>query len=135
MSGDLHFLGAVEAGRLIRTRKLSPVELVDAFLRRIDAVDGTVHSYVTVLAEPAIAAARAAEAEIMAGHWRGPLHGLPYGLKDNFFTKGIRTSAGSRLMQDHVPARDAAVRSRLADAGAILLGKFSTYEFGTGLSS
>jgi len=132
MSGELHFLGAAEAGRLIQARKLSPVELVDAFLRRIDAVDATVHSYVTVLADQAIAAARAAEAEIVSRGWRGPLHGLPYGLKDNFYTKGIRTTAGSRLMQDHVPTRDAAVHSRLAAGGAILLGKLSTYEFGTG---
>ena len=132
MSGELHFLGAAEAGRLIQARKLSPVELVDAFLRRIDAVDDTVHSYVTVLADQATAAARAAEAEIMSGGWRGPLHGLPYGLKDNFYTKGIRTTAGSRLTQDDVPSRDAAVHSRLAAGGAILLGKLSTYEFGTG---
>ena len=132
MSGELHFLGAAEAGRLIQARKLSPVELVDAFLRRIDAVDATVHSYITVLADQATAAARAAEAEIVSGGWRGPLHGLPYGLKDNFYTKGIRTTAGSRLTQDDVPSRDAAVHSRLAAGGAILLGKLSTYEFGTG---
>ena len=132
MSRELHFLGAAEAGRLIQARKLSPVELVDAFLRRIDAVDATVHSYITVLADQATAAARAAEAEIVSGGWRGPLHGLPYGLKDNFYTKGIRTTAGSRVTQDDVPSRDAAVHSRLAAGGAILLGKLSTYEFGTG---
>jgi len=129
---DLHFLGAAEAGRLIQTRRLSPVELIDAFLKRIEAVDETIHSYVKVLADQAISAARAAEAEIMSGGWRGPLHGLPYGLKDNFFTKGIRTTAGSRLMRDNVPSRDATVHSRLAGAGAILLGKLNTYEFGTG---
>ena len=129
---DLHFLGAAEAGRLMKARQLSPVELVGAFLRRIEAVDGAIHSYVTVLADQAIAAARVAESEIMAGGWRGPLHGLPYGLKDNFDTKGVRTAAGSRLMRDHVPAHDASVHTRLAAAGAILLGKLNTYEFGTG---
>src|SRR5678815_2259097 len=96
MSGELHFLGAAEAGRLIQARKLSPVELVDAFLRRIDAVDATVHSYITVLADQATAAARAAEAEIVSGGWRGPLHGLPYGLKDNFYTCLLYTSPSPR---------------------------------------
>src|ERR1700687_2721292 len=101
--GDLLFLGAAEAGRLIKARQLSPVELVGAFLRRIEAVDDAIHGYVTVIADQAIAAApspaaRVAEREIMAGSWRGPLHGLPYGLKDNFDTKSVRTAAGSRLM-------------------------------------
>lgn len=132
MTSDLHFLGAAQAARLIQSRQLSPVELVRAFLERIEAVDNTIHSYVTVLAEQAVAAARAAEAEIVSGKWRGALHGLPYGLKDNFYTRGIRTAAGSRLMLDHVPSHDATVHTKLSAAGAILLGKLNTYEFGTG---
>ena len=132
MTRALHFLTIAEAGRLIRARELSPVELVEAFLRRIDQVDAQIHSYITIVAEPARAAALQAEAEIMAGGWRGPLHGIPYGLKDNFFTRGIRTTAASRLMLDHVPEVDATVHARLRDAGAILLGKLNTYEYGTG---
>ncbi len=128
----LHFLTIGEASRLIRARKLSPVELVEAYLRRIDQVDTQIHSYITVVADMARAAALRAEAEIMAGDWRGLLHGIPYGLKDNFFTRGIRTTAASRLMLNHVPVIDATAHRRLRDAGAILLGKLNTYEYGTG---
>ncbi|MBL8702703.1 MAG: amidase [Alphaproteobacteria bacterium] len=128
----LHFLTVAEAGRLIRARRLSPVELVDAHLDRIARVDPRIHSYITVLADRARAAARDTEAAIMRGDWRGPLHGIPYGLKDNFYTRGIRTTAASRLMLDHVPDVDATAHARLRDAGAILLGKLNTYEYGTG---
>ncbi|WP_427184088.1 amidase [Bordetella bronchialis] len=132
MNAELHFLSVAEAARLLQARKLSPVELVDAFLARIDAVDDRLHSYLLVMAEQARAAARAAEQDIMAGRWRGPLHGIPYAVKDNYYTRGVRTCAASRLLLDHVPDHDAAAIERLRDAGAILLGKLNTWEYGTG---
>ena len=79
----LHFLNVAEASRLVATRALSPIELVEAFLARIEAVDGQIHSYITVLAERARAAARKADAEISSGCWKGPLHGIPFAVKDN----------------------------------------------------
>ncbi|ARP83625.1 hypothetical protein CAL12_24320 [Bordetella genomosp. 8] len=132
MSAELCFLSVGEASRLLQSRKLSPVELVDAFLARIDEVDDRVHSYLLVMADEARAAARAAEQDIMAGRWRGPLHGIPYAVKDNYYTRGVRTCAGSRLLLDHVPDYDAAAIERLGEAGAILLGKLNTWEYGTG---
>jgi len=125
-------LTVAEASRLIAAHKLSPVTLVDAFLDRIAAVDARVKSYLLVTAEEARAAAQVAEAEIAAGCWRGKLHGIPYAVKDNYFTAGIRTCVGSRLMLDHVPDRDATAIVRLRAAGAILLGKLNTWEYGTG---
>ncbi|WP_064504317.1 amidase [Methylobacterium platani] len=129
----LHHLSVAEAGRLIGARKLSPVELVAAMLDRIEAVDGRLNSYVLVLAERAMRAARAAEAEIMAGGWRGPLHGIPFGIKDNYHVAGLPTTGGSRLMQGGAPeAETATIVARLEQAGAILMGKLNTWEYGTG---
>jgi aspartyl-tRNA(Asn)/glutamyl-tRNA(Gln) amidotransferase subunit A len=124
-----------DAAAAIRSREVSPVELVDAYLDRIAEVDAGLDSYILVLPEAARAAARVAEAEIAAGHWRGPLHGLPYGVKDNYDTAGVRTCAGSRARLDHVPARDATAVARLRDAGAILLGKLNTWEYGTSMGA
>ena len=129
---ELHHLSVTEAGRLIASRRLSPVELVDAVLARIAAVDAKINSYITVVAEPARAAARAAEADIMAGRWRGPLHGIPFAVKDNYYTAGIRTTGASRLMLDHVPTETATCIERLQAGGAILMGKLNAWEYGTG---
>lgn len=128
----LHELTIAEAAPMIRSGALSPVDLTRAFLDRIEAVDRLVRSYITVCAEAALAAARRAEREIAAGRYRGPLHGIPYGLKDNFMARGIRATANSRLMLDQVPDDDATAHLRLQQAGAILLGKLHTYEYGTG---
>jgi Asp-tRNAAsn/Glu-tRNAGln amidotransferase A subunit and related amidases len=125
-------LTLAEASHAIAARRLSPVELVRSVLSRIEAVEPFVTSYITICGDAALDAARAAETAIMAGRLRGPLHGIPYGLKDNFFTAGIRTTACSRLMADHVPHSSATAHVRLQEAGAILLGKLSTYEYGTG---
>ena len=133
MTNDLAFLSVGDAGRLLMAHKISPVDLVEALLARIAAVDGAIMSYILVDADNARAKAKVAEAEIMAGRWRGPLHGIPYAVKDNYFTKGLRTSANSRVLLDHVPDFDAAAVERLTAAGAILLGKLNTWEFGTGL--
>lgn len=132
MSNDLCFLSVAEAGRRIATRRLSPVEHVHAIFDRIDAIDARVRAYITPLRDQAMAAARRAEAEIAAGLWRGPLHGVGFAVKDNYFTAGIRTTGGSRLMLDVVPDATAHIIARLEAAGAILLGKLNTWEYGTG---
>lgn len=128
----MEMLTLAEAARLIAARKLSPVELLDACLARIDAVDARLNSFVTLTRERAVAEARAAEAEIMRRGPRGPMHGIPYNLKDIFETKGIRTTAQSRLLAEHVPAEDCDAQTRLAAAGGVLLGKAATWEFAHG---
>jgi aspartyl-tRNA(Asn)/glutamyl-tRNA(Gln) amidotransferase subunit A len=126
------FLTIAEAGALIGKRELSPVELTESRLSRIDRLDGKLHSFIRVLREPALTAARAAEAEIMAGNRRGPLHGIPIGLKDIYETKGVPTSGHSKILIDNVPQQDATSVRRLTDAGAIVLGKLATHEFALG---
>ncbi|MBV8399655.1 MAG: Asp-tRNA(Asn)/Glu-tRNA(Gln) amidotransferase GatCAB subunit A, partial [Acetobacteraceae bacterium] len=123
MMTDLHFLTIAQASALIRARKLSPVDLTTACLARTRMLDHKLNSHLLVLDEQALADARRAEADIAAGNWNGPLHGIPIGLKDIFNTAGIRTTAHSALMQDHVPAEDAFTVSLLRTAGAIITGK------------
>ena len=129
---ELVFLSAAEQGRLMRDRKLSPVELVRAYLDRIGRYDGVLRAYITVLSEPALAQAKQAEREIGAGNYRGPLHGIPFGVKDQLCTKGIKTTLGSRILANYVPDHDATVIERLRTAGAILIGKENLHEFGKG---
>jgi Asp-tRNA(Asn)/Glu-tRNA(Gln) amidotransferase A subunit family amidase len=129
---DIALMSAAEQSRLIRERKLSPVELLQASLSRIERWNPVLHAYITVLADSALAKARAAESEIAAGRWRGPLHGLPFGVKDQLNTRGIRTTLGSGLLADNIPDHDAAVIERLEQAGAILIGKENLHEFGKG---
>jgi aspartyl-tRNA(Asn)/glutamyl-tRNA(Gln) amidotransferase subunit A len=121
-----------EAAVRVAASEVSPVDLTEACLARIEAVDGAIHSFIHVAAEQARAAAREAEAEIKAGRRRGPLHGIPYAVKDNYDAAGMPATAGSRVRLDNVPAQDAALVARLRQAGAILLGKLNTWEFGTG---
>ena len=128
----LHELTIAEAGRLIAARRLSPVELARAFLTRIEALDPRINAYLLVTAERALDQARRAEAEIMAGRHRGPLHGIPYALKDIYCTAGIRTTGHSRAAREFVPTEDAATVERLEAAGAVLLGKLATHEFAHG---
>ena len=132
---DLHYLTIAEASALIRARKLSPAELTQAYLDRMAALDGQLNAYLLPLAEQALATARAAEAEIAAGGWKGPLHGIPIGLKDIYNTAGIRTTGHSALFRNHVPAEDAVTVQLLKAAGAVVLGKFSTWEFAIGGAS
>jgi Asp-tRNA(Asn)/Glu-tRNA(Gln) amidotransferase A subunit family amidase len=126
------FLTIAEAARLIEHRELSPVELVDSRLGRIQRFDGKLNSFIRVLADEARTAARAAEAEIAAGKYRGPLHGIPIGLKDIYETAGIATTGHSKVMQDHVPNTDAFSVKRLREAGAVVMGKLATHEFALG---
>ena len=129
---DLPFLTIAEAARLIATRKLSPVELTEACLSRIAALDHLLDSFVTLTAERARAEAKAAEAAIMAGGPRSRMHGIPYCLKDIYDTAGIRTTAMSKLLADNVPTRDSRCQEKLAAAGGVLLGKNATWEFAHG---
>ncbi|MGH9688691.1 MAG: amidase [Candidatus Acidiferrales bacterium] len=132
---ELAFLSIDEAGRLLRRREISPVELVEALLARIERGNPSVNAFLTVLAEPARRQARAAERELRRGGARSPLHGIPIALKDNFYTRGIRTTAGSKILGEFVPKEDSEVAARLARAGAILLGKTNMHEFAYGITS
>ncbi len=129
---DLHFLSIADAASLIERRQLSPVELTRAFLDRIAAVDPQINAYLLVTAERALDQARAAEAEIMAGRYRGAMHGIPFALKDIYCTAGIRTTSHSRTRADYVPGFDATTVTKLYAAGAVLLGKLATHEFAHG---
>jgi aspartyl-tRNA(Asn)/glutamyl-tRNA(Gln) amidotransferase subunit A len=119
----------------IRRKEVSPVEVTRACLDRIDEHDRAINAFISVRRKPALAAARAAEREILNGHHRGPLHGIPYAAKDLFLTKGLRTTCGSRILANFVPREDAALIERLARAGAILLGKLNMHEFAFGTTS
>ncbi|MDF1721043.1 MAG: amidase [Minwuia sp.] len=132
MTDDLTRMDVVELGDLIAARTVSPVEVTDAFLARIDAVNESLNAFVTMTADAARAAAQAAEAEIMAGNYRGALHGIPLGHKDLYATAGVRTTGGSRVLADNVPTEDSTVVRRLADAGTVTLGKLNTHEFAYG---
>ena len=129
---DLAFLGARRLAALVRERKVSPVELTQLYLARIDRHDTRLRSYITVLPDAALETARRAEAAVMRGAALGPLHGVPYAVKDQFDTAGVRTTSGSRLMAEHVPAEDATTIARLTAAGGILLGKLNLTEFALG---
>ena len=132
---ELCFISIAEAAKLLRARQLSPVELVDAALDRIATLNPSLNAFITVIADRARHQARIAEREIARGRWMGPLHGIPISLKDNIWTRGVRTTAGSRILTDLVPPIDAGVAARLERAGAILLGKTNLHEFAYGITS
>jgi len=121
---------ALTLARRIRNKEVSPVAVVDAALARIEALQPTVNAFISVTADEARAAARRAEAAVMAGERLGPLHGVPFSVKDLLFTKGVRTTMGSLIFADQVPTEDAVPVRRLREAGAILIGKTTTPEFG-----
>ncbi|MEA2745415.1 MAG: aspartyl-tRNA(Asn)/glutamyl-tRNA(Gln) amidotransferase subunit [Acetobacteraceae bacterium] len=132
LSTDLHYLSITEAARLIEQRRLSPVELTQAYLKRVEAFDPQLNAFLLVTADRALAQAKAAETEIAAGRYRGPMHGIPFALKDIYCTAGIRTTCHSRTRADYVPGFDATTVAKLYEAGAVLLGKLSTHEFAHG---
>ena len=132
---DAVFLTISEAARLIAAGDLSPVELVDAHLRRIEETDGRLNSFITLLGDEAMAAAARAEQALAAGKRPGPLHGIPVGLKDLYDVAGVPTTVGSRILREFVPQRDAAVTERFEEAGAIILGKLQLHEFALGATS
>ena len=137
----LAFASIEELARLYRKRKVSPVEVTKLMLARIDHLNPKINAYITVTAELALAQAKKAESELFAPRGRkgprdrGPLHGIPISLKDNIYSKGIRTAAGSKILRDFIPLRDAEVWTKLQDAGAILLGKTNLHEFAYGVTT
>ncbi len=129
---DIPFLSATELAGLIEKKDVSPVEAVEAYLDRIDQVDSKINSYITVCRDEALQAAREAEQAIIRGGYLGPMHGIPTAVKDQIYTKGIRTTGGSTILWDYVPDEDATVVAKLKEAGAILLGKLNLSEFAMG---
>jgi aspartyl-tRNA(Asn)/glutamyl-tRNA(Gln) amidotransferase subunit A len=129
---DLAYLSVAEGAQLLRAKKLSPVEWTKALLDRIAAIDEHYNAFLVVTADKALAQAKAAEAEIAKGQWRGPMHGVPYAAKDIFDIAGMATTCHSKIRKDHRAASDAFVVKKLRDAGAVLLGKVALHEFATG---
>ncbi len=129
---DLAFAGAARQAALIREKRLSPVELVTTYLDRIDRLDSHLRAFITVCSESALAEAERAEAEAGQGAWRGPLHGVPFAVKDQLDTAGVLTTSGSALLKLNVPSEDSTVVAKLKAAGGILLGKLNLTEFALG---
>ena len=130
--GAIPFLSTTDLAGLFRSGELSPVEATEAYLERIGEVDERLNSYITVTAGQARAEAKAAEAEIASGNYRGPMHGIPVAVKDQFYTQGVLTTGGSSILKDFVPEYDATVIANLKRAGAVLLGKLNMSEFAMG---
>ncbi len=131
-TNDIAFMSATELGSAIKSKEVSPVEAVEAYLDRIERIDPQVNSYITVCAEQARGEALQAEAEIRRGEYRGPLHGIPMGIKDQIYTKGLLTTDASKIRSDFIPKFDATVVTNLKKAGAVLLGKLNMSEFAHG---
>ena len=131
-ANDLAFLSLNEQAELIHRGELSPVTLVEAYLGRIERHDDSLKAFITIEAEAALAAAKAAEDEIQAGNYRSALHGIPFAVKDQILIKGVRVTGGSKVLSDHIGQRDATLIARLKKAGAILLGTLNTHEFHMG---
>ena len=132
---ELPFLSVASLAQLLQTKEVSPVELLESCLRRIDGLDFKYNAFLTVTRREAMEQARQAEREIVAGEYRGPMHGIPVAVKDQLLTQGIRSTGGSRILADFVPDEDATVVANLKHAGAVLLGKTNLSEFAvTGFS-
>lgn len=127
-TGDLHYSSLTDVAALIKSGEISPVELTRSMFKRIEAVDPILKSYATLMYDRAMAAAMKAEQEIVSGNYRGPMHGIPIGVKDLCYTKGTRTMGGLSVLKDFIPDFDATVVSRLEAAGAIILGKLNLTE-------
>ena len=129
---ELHRATTADLAPLIQSRKLSSAELTETLLRRIETLNPRLNAFVTITADEALAAAKQADNELSRGHYRGPLHGIPMALKDLIATRGVRTTAGSKILADWVPSYDATVVNRLREAGAVLVGKTGTHEWAYG---
>lgn len=132
---NLSQLSLSEASQLVRSKKVSPVELTHECLSRIERFNPKLNAFITITAESALAEARQAEAEIQKGRWKGPLHGIPIALKDLIDTAGLRTTAASAVIKDRIPTEDAEIVRRLKAAGAVFLGKLNMHEYAYGGSS
>ena len=141
LESELAFLSIQQAARLLRRKEISPLELVNVALARIEHLNPSINAFLTMLADRARKKARAAELEFIrtrrggAAKLANPLFGIPISLKDNFWTRGIRTTAGSKILGNFIPNEDSDVAARLASAGAILLGKTNMHEFAYGISN
>ena len=134
-TSELPFLSAGDLSRLIQSKEVSPVEATEAYLDRIASLDHRFNSYLTVMREQALADAQQAEEDIASGQHKGPMHGVPVAVKDQFWSKGVRSTGGSRILADFVPGEDATVIANLRKAGAVVLGKTNMTEFAiTGFS-
>ena len=134
-TSELPFLSAGDLSRLIQSKEVSPVEATEAYLDRIASLDHRFNSYLTVMREQALADAQQAEEDIASGQHKGPMHGVPVAVKDQFWSKGVRSTGGSRILADFVPDEDATVIANLRKAGAVVLGKTNMTEFAiTGFS-
>ena len=122
---ELCYMSAGQLSKLVQSKEVSPVEVIDAHLDRIEATEPVLNSFITLLPDEARAAARRAESDIQRGNYRGPLHGIPVGLKDLFNTAGVRTTSGSKIFDNFIPKEDCTVAARFNQAGAILLGKLN----------
>ena len=129
---ELCYMTAGQLSPLIQRKAISPVEIVQAHLQRIHSLEPTLNSFITLLPEQAMAAARQAEREIGAGNYRGPLHGVPLGLKDLYYAQGVKNTSGSRIFDDFIPTYDCTVMARFREAGAVLLGKLNLHQFAYG---
>ena len=129
---EICYASAGELAPLVKNKEVSPVEIIDAHLARIEATEPVLNSFITLLADQSRAAARQAEADIQKGNYRGPLHGIPVALKDLYNTGGVRTTSGSRVFDNFIPEEDCTVAARFRDAGAILLGKLNMHQFAYG---
>lgn len=130
-----NYFSIAEVSELVRQKKVSPVELTKACLKRIELLNPKLNAFITVTADSALKEAKFAETEIKKGKWKGPLHGIPIALKDNIDTAGIRTTAASGVYKDRIPTEDAEVVKKLKNAGAIFLGKLNLHEFALGTTS
>ncbi len=129
---ELIYMSATDLADKIKEKQISPVDVVQAYLNRIEAVDSKVNAFITVMSDEALEAARQSEADVIAGSIKGPLHGVPVGIKDQIYTNGIRTSCASKIRADFVPNFDATVVKGLKRSGAIILGKLNMTEFAMG---
>jgi aspartyl-tRNA(Asn)/glutamyl-tRNA(Gln) amidotransferase subunit A len=134
-ASELCSLSLRSLATLMQRQELSPLEATEAVLDRVDKVDRQLNSFITVMRDEALTQARAAEQEILRGRYRGPLHGIPIAVKDLCYTKGVRTTMGSKIFSDFIPSYDATVIARLRDAGAILIGKLNMHEFARGATN
>ena len=129
---EICYMSAGDLSKLVQSKEISPVEIIEAHLTRIDATEPVLNSFITLLADQARKAARQAEKDIQAGRYKGPLHGIPIALKDLYNTGGVRTTSGSRIFDTFIPAEDCTVAAKFHQAGAILLGKLNMHQFAYG---
>ncbi len=129
---EICYMSAGDLSKLVEKKEVSPVEIIDAHLARIEAIEPVLNSFITLLAEESRTAARQAEKDIQAGRYKGPLHGIPVGLKDLYNTAGVRTTSGSKIFDNFIPEEDCTVAAKFHQAGAILLGKLNMHQFAYG---